>query len=72
MRMFRVSRTNRHAGLLLAPALLTSLFAAVAAPASAGSGPSIFVNEIHYDDAGEVAEVAGPAGTDLTGWSVEL
>jgi len=35
---------------------------------------SIFINEIHYDndgaDAGERIEVAGPAGTDLTGWSL--
>ena len=33
-------------------------------------------SEIHYDnagtDAGEAIEVAGPAGTDLTGWSVVL
>lgn len=36
----------------------------------------IFINELHYDnvgtDAGEAIEVAGPAGTDLTGWSVVL
>lgn len=35
---------------------------------------SVFINEIHYDnastDAGEAIEVAGPAGTDLTGWSI--
>ncbi len=33
-------------------------------------------SEIHYDnggtDAGEAIEVAGPAGTDLTGWSIVL
>jgi len=32
----------------------------------------IFINEIHYDndgtDANEAVEIAGPAGTDLTGW----
>jgi hypothetical protein len=37
---------------------------------------SVFINEIHYDntgtDAGEAIEVAGPAGTDLTGWSIVL
>src|SRR3990172_8601589 len=37
---------------------------------------SVFLNEIHYDntgtDAGEAIEVAGPAGTDLTGWSIVL
>ncbi len=37
---------------------------------------SVFINEIHYDntgtDAGEAIEVAGPAGTDLTGWTIVL
>ena len=37
---------------------------------------SIFINEIHYDnsgaDANEGIEVAGPAGTDLSGWSLVL
>ncbi len=35
---------------------------------------SVFINEIHYDnvggDVGEFIEVAGPPGTDLTGWSL--
>jgi len=35
-----------------------------------------FVNEIHYDnsgtDVGEAVEIAGPAGTDLSGWSLVL
>ena len=35
---------------------------------------SIFINEIHYDnvgtDTGEGVEIAGPAGTDLTPWSL--
>ncbi|MCI0681425.1 MAG: hypothetical protein L0Y71_04910 [Gemmataceae bacterium] len=39
-------------------------------------GPSVFINELHYDnesdDAGEFVEIAGPAGTDLSGWSVVL
>ncbi|MDH4055833.1 MAG: ExeM/NucH family extracellular endonuclease [Gammaproteobacteria bacterium] len=37
---------------------------------------TVFINEFHYDntgtDAGEAIEVAGPAGTDLTGWSLVL
>ena len=37
---------------------------------------SVFVNEIHYDniggDTGEAIEIAGPAGTDLAGWSIAL
>ncbi len=42
----------------------------------AAGGLSVFVNEIHYDnagtDSGEAIEVAGPAGTDLTGWTIVL
>lgn len=37
---------------------------------------SVFFNEIHYDNAGadtnEAIEIAGPVGTDLTGWSILL
>ena len=36
----------------------------------------VFINEIHYDnvgtDVGEAIEIAGPAGTDLSGWSIVL
>ena len=36
---------------------------------------TIFVNELHYDNSGgdvdEGVEIAGPAGTDLTGWTIE-
>ena len=35
---------------------------------------TVWINEIHYDntgaDAGETVEIAGPAGTDLTGWTL--
>ena len=35
---------------------------------------AVFINEVHYDnsgaDTGEAVEVAGPAGTDLTGWNL--
>jgi DNA/RNA endonuclease G (NUC1) len=38
--------------------------------------PDVRISEIHYDnagtDAGERIEVAGPAGTDLSGWSLVL
>ena len=41
-----------------------------------GTSSTIFINEILYDiagtDAGEFVEVAGPAGTNLTNWSVVL
>ncbi len=37
---------------------------------------NVFINEIHYDnagtDTGEAIEIAGPAGIDLTGWSLIL
>lgn len=39
-------------------------------------GQVVFINELHYDNAGgdtdELIEVAGPAGTDLDGWTVAL
>ncbi len=43
----------------------------------AAVGPGVpFINEIHYDnagtDAGEAIEIAAPAGTNLTGWSLVL
>jgi|GEM_PF-519804 len=41
-----------------------------------GTQTAVFINEIHYDnastDAGEAIEIAGPAGTDLSGWSIVL
>src|ERR671918_2137840 len=41
-----------------------------------GGPPAVRISEIHYDntgtDAGEAIEIEGPAGTDLTGWSVVL
>ncbi|HEX8443383.1 MAG TPA: Calx-beta domain-containing protein [Allosphingosinicella sp.] len=37
---------------------------------------NVFINEIHYDnggtDTGEAIEIAAPAGTDLTGWTLVL
>ena len=58
--------------LIAALAVLVS-YALYASPVAA---QSVFINEIHYDnagtDVGEGFEIAGPAGTDLTGWSVVL
>ncbi|HMG18685.1 MAG TPA: lamin tail domain-containing protein, partial [Gemmatimonadales bacterium] len=38
--------------------------------------PAVRISEIHYDntgtDADEAIEVSGPAGTDLTGWTIVL
>lgn len=41
---------------------------------TANAQTTVFINEIHYDnagtDAGEAVEVIGPAGTDLAGWAL--
>lgn len=41
-----------------------------------GTPSSVFLSELHYDndgtDTGEAVEITGPAGTDLTGWSLVL
>ena len=64
----------------LRAAVVVALFAAplVAMPPGApvqAAGP-VFINELHYDnagtDVGEFVEVAGPTGTDLSGWSIVL
>ncbi|MFZ9028655.1 MAG: hypothetical protein ACO2Z9_06540, partial [Crocinitomicaceae bacterium] len=56
--------------------ITTLLFSAFFIAASAQVGVDIFINEIHYDnagtDVGEGVEVAGPAGTDLTGYTISL
>src|SRR5262245_57511653 len=71
---------------LLAVALLGSCTDNLVAPTTrlsptsarfdAASLPSVRFSEIHYDntgtDAGEAIEISGPAGTDLTGWSIVL
>jgi hypothetical protein len=59
----------------LAVSLIAALVAVLPRAASA-AGPQVFINEIHYDNAGtdqgESIEIAGPAGTDITGWSLFL
>lgn len=44
--------------------------------AGAAHAAAVFINEFHYDntgeDVGEFIEIAGPAGTDLTGYSLVL
>ncbi|OGN72169.1 MAG: hypothetical protein A2X25_00450 [Chloroflexi bacterium GWB2_49_20] len=57
--------------------ILSLMLTALPAPHRVlADGSAVFINEIHYDntgtDAGEAIEVAGPAGTDLTGWSLVL
>ncbi|MGI9221702.1 MAG: Ig-like domain-containing protein [Woeseiaceae bacterium] len=66
-----VSARNSSGFLFLFVMLLFGL--ALSLPASA---QEVFINEIHYDntggDSGEAIEVAGPAGTDLAGWTLLL
>lgn len=53
-----------------------SLLLVLASSAFAECTTPLFINEFHYDnagtDTGEFIEIAGPAGTDLTGWSIVL
>ncbi len=54
---------------------LAGIEASATPEAGLGSeGTIVWINEIHYDndgtDSGEFFEVAGPAGTDLSGWSL--
>ncbi|HEY0673939.1 MAG TPA: DNA/RNA non-specific endonuclease [Longimicrobiales bacterium] len=48
----------------------------VTAPPPPPDLPPVRISEIHYDnfgtDVGEAIEIEGPAGTDLTGWSILL
>ncbi len=57
--------------------LVVALVAAILPLTAASAAPTpVFINEIHYDndgtDTGEAIEIAGPAGTDLTGWTLVL
>lgn len=60
----------------LAPTPVIGPRLSVAAAAAGTAMPAVRISEIHYDnggtDAGEAIEVSGPAGTDLTGWSLVL
>lgn len=43
-------------------------------PAASTGGAEVWINEFHYDNSGtdrnEFVEIAGTAGTDLTGWTI--
>src|SRR5882724_1387122 len=62
--------------LALAAALMVLLGAVTSARAFTMSPADVFINVIHYDndstDANEAIEIAGPAGTDLAGWTLVL
>ena len=77
--------TNARAAIILAALFFfaTAMLFLKAGAVDAFSQPfydnpstTIFINEFHYDntgtDVGEFIEIAGPAGTDLTGYSIVL
>ena len=69
--------TNRYAHFDRARLNYISILLGLAGFVSQGAlAQTVFINEIHYDntgtDSGETIEVAGPAGTDLTSWSLVL
>lgn len=56
--------------------VVTMLVCVAVAGSRAQGTPTVFINEIHYDntgtDAGEFVEIAGPAGTNLADYSIVL
>ncbi len=56
--------------------LLYSTFLIATLSATQAAATTVFINELHYDnaarDVGEAIEIAAPAGTDLNNWSVVL
>jgi hypothetical protein len=66
-----MSKRSHHIAISLGLAIILASFSWGSAHAA-----SVFFNEIHYDntgtDTGEAIEIAGQAGTDLTGWSILL
>ena len=74
--MVKKRRIERGIAGLLVLVMLLTMVPLVGVPAVVAQGTAVFVNELHYDndgtDAGEFIEIAGPAGTDLSGWSLVL
>src|SRR5512138_3614566 len=70
------SMSKRVNKMFSAVTILALMLMALPAGSVLAAPTGVFINEIHYDnagtDSGEAIEVAGPAGTDLTGWSLVL
>lgn len=68
--------TQRGSKLLMTLALALGATGSLVAPSPAQASSHVWINEIHYDnggtDTGEAIEIAGVAGTDLSGWSLVL
>ena len=62
--------------LALIAAMAIAILPAGSALAHTDDPATVWINEIHYDnvgtDTGEFVEIAGPAGTSLTGWTIVL
>ncbi|TPG39482.1 hypothetical protein EAH79_12130 [Sphingomonas koreensis] len=71
---FSVTLSNATGGATLDHAVATGTITDDDAPAAPAA--NVFINEIHYDNAGtdsnEAIEIAGVAGTDLSGYSLAL
>ena len=56
--------------------LSSAIVASLLSVTGMSQAQTVFINELHYDnagpDAGEGIEIAGPAGTDLSGWELAL
>ncbi len=56
--------------------LRSAIVASLLSVTGMSQAQTVFINELHYDnagpDAGEGIEIAGPAGTDLSGWELAL
>ena len=63
---------------ILLAIILSLIVSALAPPSAARSACAtpVFINELHYDNVGadvdEFIEIAGPAGLDLSGWTLVL
>lgn len=72
---FTISLSNPTGGVAIADGVATGTITNDDVSTGEPSGYA-FINEIHYDnagtDAGEGIEIAGSAGTDLSGWSLVL
>lgn len=73
--LFPTRRRTTALAAVFSLALLAPLLALMSlAAAQSGATSPVFINELHYDNTGgdtdEGVEIAGPAGTDLAGWTL--
>ncbi|MCI0696641.1 lamin tail domain-containing protein [candidate division KSB1 bacterium] len=77
MLFLQMMKWRRHVRFMrLVQLSVLTLFSLLFSLRAASAQTSVFINEIHYDnngaDVNEAIEIAGPAGADLTGWSIVL